>query len=137
MAKRTTNFIGVMFIDLDSFKTVNDSMGHSRGDSVLKKVAKGLESHLRKSDTVARFGGDEFLIMINNIPNSKDFVKIVDSVMTFFQKPFIINQQEFFITCSAGIAVYPFDGEDAETLVKNADIAMYRAKSKGKGQYVF
>ncbi|HBR02737.1 MAG TPA: bifunctional diguanylate cyclase/phosphodiesterase [Ruminiclostridium sp.] len=109
LAKRTERFVGVMFMDLDGFKMVNDTMGHS--------------------------GGDEFLIMINNIPDAKDIVKIADSIMKLFEKPFNLNEQEFFITGSAGVAVYPVDGEDAGTLIKNADIAMYRAKSKGKSQY--
>ena len=136
LAKRSGRFVGVMFIDLDSFKTVNDNMGHNGGDMLIKEVAGGLVRRLRKTDTVARFGGDEFLIMIGNIPDGKDIDRIAGSIMGLFERPFDLSGQAFFITGSAGVAVYPVDGEDAETLTKNADIAMYKAKAKGKNQYV-
>lgn len=136
LAKRNERFIAVMFMDLDRFKTVNDTIGHSGGDTIVQEVAKGLARRLRKADTVARFGGDEFLIMLNNIPDSKHITGIADKIMRLFENPFMVNGQEFFITASVGVAVYPFDGEDAETLIKNADIAMYKAKSRGKNQYV-
>ena len=90
---------------------------------------------IRKTDTVARFGGDEFIILLNNIDNHNDISKIADNIMRVFSKPFIINGQEFFITASGGIATYPIDGEDSESLVKNADTAMYEAKDNGKNQY--
>ena len=135
-AKETEGFIGVMFLDLDSFKMVNDTMGHSSGDILIKEVAQGLVRCLRKTDTVARFGGDDFLIMIPNVQDAEDVVKIAKNLMALFEKPFKLNGQEFFITCSSGIAVYPADGEDAETLIKNAEIAMYMAKSEGKNNYV-
>jgi len=136
LAKRTGNLIGVLFMDLDSFKSINDTMGHGAGDIILKEVAQALEDRLRKTDTVSRFGGDEFLIMLNNIGNPEDIIKVSDDIMEIFTKPFDLNGQEFYITASAGVAVYPIDGEDTETLIKNADIAMYKAKSKGKNQYV-
>lgn len=136
LAKRSGNFVAVMFIDLDSFKTVNDTLGHNAGDMLITEVAQSLARRLRKTDTVARFGGDEFLVMINNVPDGKDINKIVGNIMGLFERSFRLSGQEFFITGSAGIAVYPVDGEDAETLTKNADIAMYKAKSKGKNQYV-
>ncbi|MBP7331492.1 MAG: EAL domain-containing protein [Firmicutes bacterium] len=136
LARRTEKFVGVMFMDLDSFKTVNDTMGHSGGDSIIKEVARSLVQCLRKTDTVARFGGDEFLIIIDNISDSRHIAKIAGNIMGLFEKPFILNDQEFFITSSAGVAVYPYDGEDPVTLIKNADIAMYKAKSRGKNQYV-
>ena len=123
-------------MDLDSFKMINDTMGHSRGDEILKRVAQNLTNILRKTDTVARFGGDEFLIMLDNIENEKNISDMGNKIMDTFKRPFIIDEHEFFITGSAGIAVYPGDGEDGETLVKNADIAMYRAKANGKNKYV-
>ncbi len=135
LAKRNGKFVGVIFIDLDSFKTVNDTMGHAVGDTIIKKVAQILVGCLRKTDTVARFGGDEFLLMINNMADSENITMIANNIMSLFEKPLDVNGQEFFITCSAGIAVYPYDGEDAETLIKNADIAMYKAKSRGKNQF--
>ncbi len=135
LAGRTEKLVSIMFIDLDNFKSINDTIGHSGGDKLLKEISKALSKKTRKSDTVARFGGDEFMIMINNINNHKDILKIADKVMKIFEKAFIIDEQEFLITASLGIATYPIDGEDAETLIKNADIAMYEAKSKGKNQY--
>ncbi|MEL7609292.1 MAG: EAL domain-containing protein [Bacillota bacterium] len=136
LAKRSAKFIGVMFIDIDSFKAINDTMGHSSGDLLIREIAHTLSLHLRKTDTVARFGGDEFMILINNIASGQDVVRVVNSVMSIFEKPFVMKDLEFFITASAGVAVCPVDGEDAETLIKNADIAMYKAKSMGKNQYV-
>ncbi len=136
LAQRTHKFIGIMFLDLDSFKNVNDTMGHEGGDELIKNIANILLQNIRKSDTVSRFGGDEFLIMMNDLAKQEDVIKVADSIMSLFNKNFLINQQEFFVTASAGIAVYPVDGEDTETLIKNADIAMYNAKAKGKNQYV-
>ena len=135
LAERNEKFISIMFIDLDNFKSVNDTMGHDGGDYLLKEVSNGLSKRIRKTDTVARFGGDEFIILLNNIDNHNDISKIADSIMRLFSKPFIINGQEFFITASGGIATYPIDGEDSESLVKNADTAMYEAKDNGKNQY--
>jgi len=135
LAKRMEKFIGVVFIDLDSFKAVNDSIGHDGGDEVLKQVALRLTECLRKQDTVTRFGGDEYLILVNQLDKIEDIRKIADNLMSTLFQPFIVNQQEFFITASAGIAVYPEDGEDADTLIKNADLAMYTSKEKGKNQY--
>lgn len=135
LAERNEKFISVMFIDLDNFKSVNDTMGHDGGDYLLKQVGDALTKKVRKSDTVARFGGDEFMIMLNNIGNYNDISKIANNIMDIFSRPFIIDDQEFFITGSGGIATFPVDGQDSETLVKNADTAMYEAKAKGKNQY--
>lgn len=135
LSKRTASFISIIFIDLDSFKSVNDTIGHKGGDLLLEEVSKSLVGVLRKTDTVARFGGDEFMIMLNNILDHKMVTKIADKIMKIFSETFLINGQEFLITASAGIATSPVDGENAETLIKNADIAMYRAKAKGKNQY--
>ena len=126
---------GIIFLDLASFKMVNDTMGHSAGDTIFQEVAGALTQRLRKTDTVARFGGDEFLIMVNNLEDYESVIGGADTLMEIFEIPFSINGQAFFITGSAGISVYPFDGEDAETLIKNADIAMYTAKNGGKNQY--
>ncbi|MGO5054104.1 EAL domain-containing protein [Lachnospiraceae bacterium LCP25S3_G4] len=135
LAEQNEKFISIMFIDLDNFKSVNDTMGHDGGDYLLKEVSNGLSKRIRKTDTVARFGGDEFIILLNNIDNHNDISKIADNIMRVFSKPFIINGQEVFITASGGIATYPIDGEDSESLVKNADTAMYEAKDNGKNQY--
>lgn len=136
LAKRSGKLVAVMFIDLDNFKAVNDAVCHHGGDILIREVAQKLAQRLRKADAVARFGGDEFLILMNNIPDDKSIMKVADSIMRLFDRPFDLAGQKFFITGSAGIACYPVDGEDAETLIKNADIAMYKAKSKGKKQYV-
>ena len=136
LAKRSEKLIGMMFIDLDSFKIINDTMGHAWGDEVLKKVSKRLTDTVRQYDTVSRFGGDEFIIMFTQVHGVDDIHKMANNVMKTFEKPFIVNNQEYFITSSAGIAVYPIDGEDSDTLIKNADLAMYASKDGGKNQYI-
>ncbi|MEQ8174095.1 MAG: EAL domain-containing protein [Syntrophomonadaceae bacterium] len=136
LAQRTGKMVGILFLDLDSFKTINDSMGHKEGDELLETIAAELVASIRNSDTVARFGGDEFLIMINNISKMEDMVKVADNIIGLFSQPFQIKDQEFYITASAGVAVFPVDGENSEDLIRNADIAMYNAKDKGKNQYV-
>lgn len=135
-AKTNERFVAIIFMDLDGFKMINDTMGHSGGDKLLKIVAKNLTQILRKTDIVARFGGDEFLLLINNIEDLKSITDVANKIMDTFKKPAIIGKHEFFVTGSAGIAVYPLDGKDSETLIKNADIAMYKAKADGKNKYV-
>ena len=135
LAERTGKYLGIIFLDLDSFKAVNDTLGHSGGDALLQDVAEKLRSNLRKSDTVARFGGDEFLLLINNITECSMIKNIASNIMKQFTSPFKLSGQEYYVTACAGIAVYPIDGEDCDTLIKNADIAMYRAKDCGVNQY--
>ncbi|SDL01371.1 bifunctional diguanylate cyclase/phosphodiesterase [Natronincola ferrireducens] len=137
ISKRTERIIGVIFLDLDAFKIVNDSIGHDQGDELLKEVAQRLTDTLRKADTVCRMGGDEFLIIIQNLTNVNDLERIVKKIMHIFSYPFKLKEQNFYVTASAGVAIFPEDGEDVEMLIKNADIAMYKAKEKGKNQYVF
>jgi diguanylate cyclase (GGDEF)-like protein len=134
-AKRYNGMFAVIFMDLDSFKYVNDTIGHEGGDDLILKVSQKLSESLRKSDSVSRFGGDEFLLMFNNISNTENVCRIADKIINIFKEPFTARDQEIYISVSAGVAVYPYDGEDADTLIRNADIAMYQAKSKGKGQY--
>ncbi len=136
MVSRRGRQFAVMFLDLDSFKNVNDTMGHEGGDLLLKLISKQLISSLRPKDTVSRFGGDEFLVLINDLTTLNDLPMIAGRIMNLFRTPFCLDGQEFNITASAGISVYPTDGITADTLVKNADIAMYQAKAKGKNQYV-
>lgn len=133
--EREGKFISVIFMDLDNFKTVNDTIGHSGGDTLLVKVSQRIVGQVRKSDTVARFGGDEFMILLNNVSEYRDSEKIIKNIMGIFKKTFIVDGHHFFITASAGIANYPIDGKDAKTLIKNADMSMYEAKFKGKNQY--
>lgn len=136
-AEKSSSLLGVLFLNIDSFKSINDTMGHSTGDSVLKKTAKRLSSCLRGEDTIARFGGDEFLILITNINKLEQLTKITDRIIRAFDKCMNVQDVEYFITVSAGVAIYPTDGEDSETLIKNADIAMYEAKAGGKNQIVY
>jgi diguanylate cyclase (GGDEF)-like protein len=135
LAERTCELIAVIFMDLDSFKNVNDTLGHEGGDELIIEVARKLSEALRKSDTVSRFGGDEFLIMVKNMANIDDVYKVADKMISIFRTPFDVRGQEIYESASIGIAVYPFDGRDADTLIRNADIAMYQAKTRGKGQY--
>lgn len=136
-AKKDATLLGVIFLDLDSFKSINDTMGHSTGDSVLKMTAERLSSCLREKDTIARFGADEFLILITNIKRLEELKKITDRIIGVFDQCIHVQDIEYFMTASAGVAVYPVDGEDPETLVKNADIAMYEAKAGGKNQIIY
>lgn len=135
LAKRTEKHIGVMFIDLDSFRGVNDSIGHGGGDELLKEVGARLASCVSKHDMVARFGGDKFLIQISDISQVEDIRNVAKKVLGIFKQPVLVREQEFFTGASMGIAVYPQDGEEAEELIKNAELAMYISKDKGKNQY--
>ncbi|MDO9206865.1 MAG: EAL domain-containing protein [Sulfuricurvum sp.] len=129
--------IAVLFVDLDHFKQVNDSLGHSVGDKLLIEVAKRLQLLLRESDTIARMGGDEFNILLDGLINTDTIIKVSQKLIAAFQEPFIINEQHLYTTLSIGIAIYPNDGSTAEELLKNADAAMYKAKSEGRNTYQF
>lgn len=135
-AEKSQGMIGVVFLDLDSFKSINDTLGHDQGDRLLKELARVLSSLLRSCDMAARFGGDEFVLFIDNIHSTEELTGIMDGIMHSAQKPVILSGQEFFISISAGVAIYPQDGADPDTLLKNADSSMYKAKSSGKGRYV-
>jgi len=135
LAGRSETLVGVMLLDLDAFKAVNDTVGHEAGDELLRQLGARLAGRVRRYDTGARFGGDEFVIVVPQLAQAEDVHHVADHVMTAFAEPFVIQGQEFFVTASAGIAVYPVDGEDADALVKNADVAMYTAKARGKNQY--
>jgi diguanylate cyclase (GGDEF)-like protein len=137
LARRNNRIVGILFLDLDSFKSINDTMGHEGGDQLIQALSRKIADSLRKTDTVARFGGDEFLILINSVDDAENISKVADKIMRLFQEPILLKGQEIFITASAGISVFPADGEDSQTLIKNADIAMYTAKEKGKNQYAF
>ena len=132
---RNEKSLGVLFLDLDSFKRINDTMGHAKGDELLKMFSKRLTNILRVDDTVCRVGGDEFLILIKNLKQDFYLEKIAEKILDIFKKPFIIDNQDLFVATSIGGAIYPIDGEDVETLIKNADIAMYKAKEKGKNNF--
>ena len=127
--------IAIMFMDLDNFKMINDTLGHAQGDELLKKVAGRLKSTLRENDIIARVGGDEFLILIYE-PTSREYIeKVCENIIRVIKEPFELDKNEIYITTSIGVSVYPQDGKDVETLIKNADIAMYESKQSGKGRF--
>jgi len=134
-ASRSNQRVAVFFLDLDRFKDINDSLGHSTGDGLLKAVAERIRRCVREGDTVARFGGDEFTLMIPKIDEVEDAAKIAQKILETLKIPFSINERELFVTTSVGISIYPNDGTDPETLVRNADSAMYRAKDQGRDNY--
>jgi diguanylate cyclase (GGDEF)-like protein/PAS domain S-box-containing protein len=136
-AARTEKILAVLFLDLDAFKTINDTMGYGMGDELLKDISKRLTGVLRKSDTVARIGGDEFVIMLQNLPDVNSVTKVADKIIRQFNRPFNLAGQDCYSTASIGIALYPTDGEDMEMLLKNADIALYKAKEVGRNKYKF
>jgi diguanylate cyclase (GGDEF)-like protein len=127
--------VAVLFLDLDNFKQVNDTLGHGIGDLLLKAVSKRFENCVREGDTVARLGGDEFTLILENIAHADDVPKVTQKILEVFAAPFQIQGHELFITASIGISLYPQDGEDPETLVKYADSAMYLAKEQGRNNF--
>ncbi|WP_339859871.1 putative bifunctional diguanylate cyclase/phosphodiesterase [Pseudohongiella acticola] len=131
-AQRSQEKLAVMFIDLDRFKVINDSLGHTMGDRLLQSVSQRLLSCVRKGDTLSRFGGDEFTLLLPNIKNESTALQVAEKMLESIKTPFEIAGHEIYIGASIGIAVYPDAGEDIEALIKNADIAMYRIKSSGK-----
>ncbi len=134
-AARNERHLAVFFLDLDRFKDINDSLGHSTGDQLLKEAADRIRHCVREGDTVARFGGDEFTLLVPNIDNVDDAAKIAQKIIETLKIPFFINDRELFVTTSVGVSIYPNDGADPETLVRNADTAMYRAKDQGRDNY--
>lgn len=136
-AKSNGTNLYVLFLDLDLFKMINDTMGHTQGDEMLKQVGKRLSDSIRKNDIVARIGGDEFLIMLRDVSSEREIVNIATFVLEQINRPFMINQRPFHITCSIGISKFPFDGEDAETIIKHADLALNKAKEEGKNRFFF
>lgn len=136
LAQRTGKILGVMFLDLDGFKGINDTLGHQQGDMLLKEVSSRLTKVLRLDDTICRIGGDEFIISTCNLNNIDDIISISNKIIHCFSYPFPLKRQEYHVTCSMGVAQYPIDGSDVESLIKNADLAMYEAKACGKNQFV-
>lgn len=136
LVKRIHGEFAVMFLDLDHFKDINDTLGHKTGDMLLIEVAKRLQSILRDEDTVSRLGGDEFIFLLPD-SNAEGVIHVVQKLLNTLTKPFVVDQNELTVTASIGIALYPSDGTDHETLSKNADTAMYRAKQNGRNTYSF
>lgn len=136
-AMRHGNIFAVLFLDLDRFKNVNDSLGHLVGDQLLKMVGERLQSCVRKIDTVARFGGDEFTIILPEISHDHDASVVSEKILERLSNPFTLADQELFIGASIGITIFPNDADDEITLLRNADISMYKAKEEGRNTYRF
>jgi len=134
-ARHDRRSIAVLFLDLDRFKVVNDSLGHPMGDRLLQRVGERLSSVVRQGDTVARLGGDEFVVVLSDLKDVEDAVRVGEKIVAGIRLPFRIGDEELFVTTSLGISVFPSDGESGETLIKNADTAMYRAKEQGRDNY--
>ena len=136
-ADRAQSRIAVLFLDLDNFKTINDSLGHAFGDGLIKHVAARLKDCVRETDTVSRQGGDEFLILLPNLSDSDATAPILVKMMDRLLEPCFIDGQELNTSVSVGVSIYPDDGSDFDTLMKKADMAMYRAKDAGRNTYRF
>lgn len=136
-AQRSGKSMALLFLDLDRFKMINDTLGHSTGDELLIGVAKQLATCVRKSDTVARLGGDEFTLILNETNQPADAAQVAEKIIALFSQPIRLADKELFITASIGISHYPLDGNNSETLIKNADTAMYCAKEAGRNNYRF
>jgi len=134
-AQRERRKLAVLFLDLDRFKVINDSLGHNIGDQLLQAVSARVQSCVRESDTVARLGGDEFTVLLPQLPHGEDAALVAQKIIDAVRYPFHIEGREFFMTTSIGISLYPDDGIDAESLIKNADTAMYQAKEQGRDNY--
>ncbi len=137
VADRYEHMVAVLFIDLDKFKNINDSLGHDAGDSLLRDAAERLGSCMRSTDTVARWGGDEFCLLLKNIKHIENVNVVAEKIIERFAEPFNIKDKKMFITASIGIILYPLDDIDVDSLLKNADTAMYHAKEKGRNNYQF
>lgn len=136
-AVRSRKKAGIMFIDLDRFKDVNDVYGHDVGDDVLRQVAVRIAACLRKNDTLSRIGGDEFVVVLQDVDDTREVAAVAERIMELRSAPLILHGHELVITSSIGIAFFPDDGKEGETLLKNADTAMYRAKDKGRDNYQY
>ena len=136
-AERVNRLVAVLFLDLDRFKVINDTLGHHIGDALLKVVAERLRSCVRPGDTISRLGGDEFTVFLANVANVDDVARVARKILDSFVQPFRVENQDLFTTASIGITLFPIDVQDAEGLLKNADAAMYHAKERGRNSFKF
>ncbi len=136
-AQRDKQELAILFIDLDRFKNVNDTLGHHIGDELLKQVASALTGRLREGDTLARLGGDEFIVLLENVEGQFGAAHVAEKLMAMFEQPFMVSDYELFVTGSVGISLYPHDAQDLNMLIRNADVAMYQAKARGRNGYQF
>lgn len=135
IARKHDQLLAVLFLDLDHFKLINETLGHQFGDLLLKKVSSRIKWLLKKKDVIARFGGDEFVIVLPNIKHEIEAEQIANAIIKALKEPFYLNEQEVYATTSIGIAVYPINGEEPDVLIKNAAKGMYRAKSNGRNNF--
>ncbi|HEX8978423.1 MAG TPA: EAL domain-containing protein [Parasulfuritortus sp.] len=136
-AERRGRIVGLALLDLDRFKTINDTLGHGAGDALLQNVSRRLVGCVRQDDTVARLGGDEFAVILADVAQPGDVARIAGSILDGFAPPFSVMGRELFMAASMGISLYPLDGQEIDVLMKNADVAMYRAKESGRSAYQF
>jgi diguanylate cyclase (GGDEF)-like protein/PAS domain S-box-containing protein len=136
-AARENEQLALLFIDLDRFKNVNDTLGHHIGDELLQQVATALQDKLREGDTLARLGGDEFIVLLENVDGQYGASLVAEKLVGMFEQPFMVAGHELFVTCSVGISLYPADAMDLNMLIRNADVAMYQAKARGRNGYRF
>ena len=136
-AERDRGRVAVAFVDLDQFKIINDTFGHELGDDMLRTMAERLGDCVRQSDTVARQGGDEFVLLLDGYQDAEELLGVIQRVHAAIGRPWQASRREFHVTCSVGVAVYPNDGRSAEVLLRNADVAMYKAKSNGRNNFQF
>jgi len=136
-AQRKKNILALLLFDLDRFKDINDTLGHQAGDEIIKQSAKVITSCLRKEDVLARLGGDEFLLLLDDVEDTCNIHHVAEKIINAFHTPLLINNEEHHFSTSIGISIFPDDGDDLQLLQKNADIAMYAAKSKGHGKIVY
>jgi diguanylate cyclase (GGDEF)-like protein/PAS domain S-box-containing protein len=136
-AERNKTQVAVLFLDLDDFKKVNDTLGHDAGDKLLVETATRFSGAVRKSDTVGRLGGDEFIILLNDIGNVKNIHRLIETLLSRVRAPYLINDRELMMTSSLGISIYPDDGLEVSELLRNADTAMYHAKNQGRNTYSY
>ncbi|MCL6473037.1 MAG: PAS domain S-box protein [Firmicutes bacterium] len=127
--------LALLYLDLDSFKTINDTLGHDVGDGILKEVAKRLKKCISEDSTIARFGGDEFVILLPQVNSAEDAAKTAQEIFEVMKPPFVSEERELYITTSIGISLYPYDGKDTQTLLRNAEVALYRAKEQSRNKY--
>lgn len=134
-AKRKDLSLAILFMDMDGFKAINDTLGHGSGDKLLKQIADKLMLSTRESDTIARYGGDEFIILLPELIEGNQINKFADKIIQIFRNPWVVDDHIFYLTASIGVSIFPQDGTDADELIRKADAAMYIAKETGKNQY--
>ncbi len=136
-SQRNKNKFALLYIDLDKFKAINDAKGHEVGDRLLQEAALRLEQCLRCSDTIARIGGDGFAHVLENLSSKEEITQMAEALIKTLERPFVFDDEEWYISCSIGIAIYPDDGKTTDDLLSAADAAMYKAKHKGRATYAF